>query len=93
MPVTDLLKLSANGTRHKRRSVCVSEEVGRVGNNLADVEAIAGVSDTVSGLDARLEGSSEAADGDTALIRVASRVGECDARRSRTALGCLVDMC
>jgi hypothetical protein len=70
--------------------VSISEKAGRVGHNLADVEVVTSI-DTV-GENASLEGSSEAASGDTALIR-SSRVGECEARRSRTALGCLVDVC
>lgn len=68
----------------------ISKEVGGVSNNLANVEALASV-DTV-GQDASLEGSSEAAGGNAALIG-AGRVGEGNTRRSRAALGRLVDMC
>jgi hypothetical protein len=45
----------------------------------------------VVGQDAGLEGAGQAASRDTALIR-SSRVGECDARRPRAALGSLVDV-
>ena len=75
---------------YELRSVGISEESGRVSNNLADVEVVASI-DTV-GKNAGLEGPSETASGDTALIRT-SRVGEGNARRSRAALGRLVDVC
>lgn len=68
----------------------ISEEASRVGNNLADVEVITRVN--TIGKDASLEGPSETTGGDTALIR-ASGVGESNTRRSRAALGCLVDVC
>lgn len=68
----------------------ISEEAGRVGHDLADVEVVTSI-DTVD-KNASLEGSSEAASGDTALIR-SSRVREGEARRSRTTLGRLMDVC
>jgi hypothetical protein len=70
--------------------VSISEEAGRVGNNLADVEVVTSI-DTIS-KNASLEGPGETASGDTALIR-SSRVGEGEAGRSRAALGRLVDVC
>jgi hypothetical protein len=79
-----LLKLTANSARDKELSVSVSEKAGGVGNNLADVEVIAGV-DTV-GQDTGLEWAGQATCRDTALIG-SSRVRESDARRSCTTLG------
>ena len=86
----NLLELTTHSTRQKLRGVSISEEAGWVSNNLADVEVVTRVN--TIGKDASLEGPSETTGGDTALIR-ASGVGESNTRRSRAALGCLVDVC
>ena len=85
-----LLKLTADSTRDKELGVSVSEEVGRVSNNLADVKVCTSVDAIVKNTGP--EWTSQAAGRDATLIG-SSRIGERNARRSRAALGSLVDVC
>ena len=85
-----LLKLTTNSTRDEWTSMSVSEEVGGVSNNLANVEVVTSV-DTIT-KDTSLEGASQTAGRNAACIR-SNRVGKGNARWSCTALGRLMNMC
>ena len=85
-----LLELTADSSSDELTGMSISEEVGGVGNNLADVEVVTTIN-TV-GNDTSLEGTNQTAGRNAALIG-SNRVGKGNTRWSSAALGRLMDMC
>lgn len=85
-----LLELTTDSTRDVFACVSISEETSRVRDDLTDVEVVTSVN-TVD-KDSSLEWPSQAANRDTAVISNGTRVRERNARRTRAALGRLVNV-